>query len=191
MAFFAWLDDDSDITAILFHNPRRFNPLNKATQNILRGPSELSVAEREFLAAYVSGINACSFCFGAHRAVAEVYGVDEVMLTQAVDDLQTANVDPKMRPILTLAHKLTTTPSQMTRADIDAITDAGWREETAHDAVVITALFNYYNRLLDGHGIKGNADKAARSARFLPRFGYRIPWFVRWLERWRNRSAGR
>ena len=35
MAFFSWLDDQSDITAILFHNPGRFNPLNAATQNIL------------------------------------------------------------------------------------------------------------------------------------------------------------
>lgn len=45
MAFFSWLDDDSDITAILFHNTRRFNPVNAATQNILRGPGELSIAQ--------------------------------------------------------------------------------------------------------------------------------------------------
>lgn len=179
MAFFSWLDDQSDITAILFHNPGRFNPLNAATQNILRGPGEMSIAEREFVAAFVSGLNACSFCYGAHTAVAEVYGVDAERLAEAVSDLDSAGLDPSMKPILALARKLTLSPSRIVQADIDAITAAGWKEETAHDAIVICALFNYYNRLLDGHGVKGSPEKAAHSAKFLPRFGYRIPWFVR------------
>jgi uncharacterized peroxidase-related enzyme len=183
MAFFSWLDDDSDITAILFHNTRRFNPVNAATQNILRGPGELSIAQREFLAAYVSGLNACSFCHGAHAAVAAVYGVDTDQLASAVDELESARLDPKMMPILQMARKLTLSPSQMVQSDIEAITAVGWTEETAHDAVTICALFNYYNRLLDGHGIKGSAEKAARSAKFLPKFGYNIPWFVRFLAR--------
>lgn len=187
MAFFSWLDDDSDITAILFRNPKRFNGINAATQNILRGPGEMTPAEREFLAAYVSGLNACSFCYGAHAAVAGVYGVDADRLRAAIDDLDAAGIEPRFRPILSLARKLTSSPAQVVKADIDAVLAAGWKEETAHDAVTITALFNYYNRLLDGHGIKGSPEKAARSARFLPRFGYRIPWFVRMLSRWRPR----
>ena len=87
MSFFSWLNDNSDITAIFFHNPKRFNPMNAATQNILRGPGELTVAQREFLSAYVSGVNACSFCYGAHEAVAVVYGVDAAQLASAVSDL--------------------------------------------------------------------------------------------------------
>lgn len=183
MAFFSWLDDDSDITGILFHNTKRFKPMNAAAQNILRGPSELSVAEREFLAAYVSGLNACSFCYGAHSAVAEVYGVDAQLLSAAVDDLESAEVDPKLKPVLAMARKLTLSPTRVARSDIDAIIAAGWQEETAHDTVVISALFNFYNRLLDGHGIKGNQEKDARAAKFLPRFGYRIPWYVRFFTR--------
>ncbi len=183
MAFFSWLNDDSDITAVLFHNPKRFNPVNAATQNILRGPGELSVAQREFVAAYVSGLNACSFCRGGHTAVAAVYGVDAEQIEMAVTDLELAKVDEKMKPVLRMVRKLTVSPAQVGQTDIDAITAAGWNEETAHDAITICALFNYYNRLLDGHGIKGSAEKAANSARFLSKFGYKIPWFVRFLAR--------
>lgn len=33
----------------------------------LRDAPPLSIAERGLLAAFVSGLNVCSFCFGAHR----------------------------------------------------------------------------------------------------------------------------
>ena len=181
MAFFSWLKEDSDITAILFRYPKRFNPLNAATQNILRGPGEMSFEQREFLAAFVSGVNSCSFCHSSHKAVALVYGVDEKQLDSAISDLEATDLDPKMKPILRMAEKLTKEPSRMIQSDIEAITAVGWSEDTAHDAVVICALFNFYNRMLDGHGIKGSEEKAAKSARFLPKFGYKIPWFVRWF----------
>ena len=42
---------------------------------VLRGPSPLSVAERELIAAYVSGLNQCAFCNGSHRIIAEAAGV--------------------------------------------------------------------------------------------------------------------
>jgi AhpD family alkylhydroperoxidase len=33
------------------------------------------VAERELIAAYVAGLNACGYCHGIHIAVAEAFGI--------------------------------------------------------------------------------------------------------------------
>lgn len=44
--------------------------LKAFTQQLLRGPSSLSVAERETIAAHVSTRNECQFCTSTHTAVA-------------------------------------------------------------------------------------------------------------------------
>jgi cytochrome c553 len=62
MAFFSYLDDNSDITDITFNDRRRLGPLDKASHEIMRGKSAFSNGEKEIMAAYVSGLNACSFC---------------------------------------------------------------------------------------------------------------------------------
>jgi hypothetical protein len=46
----------------------------------------------------------------------------------------------------------------MTQADADAVFAAGWSERALHDAVMTTCLFNFMNRMLDGHGCHGSPD---------------------------------
>jgi alkylhydroperoxidase family enzyme len=46
--------------------PVTSRPLLEYHQALLRGPSPFSVAERELIAAYVSGLNACGYCHGVH-----------------------------------------------------------------------------------------------------------------------------
>jgi len=175
------LNKKSDITAILWRNHKRFRPLSVFTQNVLRGQGEMSIAEREFLAAYVSGLNACSFCYGSHEAVAEVYGVDKKLLEETVEDLESSQLPDKLRPMFLMARKLTREPAKILQSDIDSIKEVGWSEDAIHDAVVICALFNFYNRLLDGHGIKGSPTKSAKGAKVLPKFGYKTPWVARFF----------
>lgn len=123
---------------------------------ILRGPSELTPAERELLATYVSGLNQCNFCYGAHRTFAEVHGIDPSMFEQLVADPAAAGVDAKLLPIFAYAKKLTQAPSTVTAADAQAVYDAGWGEEALFTAISVTALFNLMNRLVEGTGITAN-----------------------------------
>jgi hypothetical protein len=58
-------------------------------------------------------------------------------------DIDGADVDPKMRPVLRYARKLTQQPSSLTQADADAIFAAGWEEPTLYYTVAVTALFNF------------------------------------------------
>ena len=98
-------------------------------RRLMRGPSPLTPSERELIAAYVSGVNSCRYCQGAHSLVARAFGVDEAVLAASLDNADVAPVDARLKPILRYVRKLTETPSRMTAADAAAVYDAGWNDE--------------------------------------------------------------
>jgi hypothetical protein len=52
----------SDVRKMLGYRPELFGlPFSEALQEVMRGPSEWSVAERELFAAFVSAQNQCPF----------------------------------------------------------------------------------------------------------------------------------
>jgi len=116
------------------------------------------VAERELIAGYVSGLNACIYCHGVHEATAQASGIPEGLMVQLLDDIDKAAVDEKMKPILRYVRKLTLSPSRMTQADADAVFAAGWNDQALHDAVSTCALFNFMNPLVEGLGIKADQE---------------------------------
>lgn len=186
MPFLSYLHSKSDITDILFRSPRRFTSLNIFTNKLLRGKSELTVAERELIAAFVSATNSCNYCAGIHTAVAARFGVDPTTIKALLEDIETAGVSDKMKPILELSKKLTLSPVKMQESDVQAIKDAGWSEQTVEDVVCITGLFNFYNRLLEGHGIKGFPEIFEEGSMYLKKYGYNVPGFVARFLLWRK-----
>ena len=139
---------------------------------LLRGPSPLSIAERELIAAFVSGLNACAYCHGIHTVTAERFGISEGLLQSLIHNVETAAIDPRLRPILHLVRKLSTLPTKILKADADAIYKAGWNEAALHDAVAICALFNFMNRYVEGLGISADAPYFQLSGERLHRDGY-------------------
>lgn len=133
--------------------PDGLRPLLEFHDQVLRSPSDLSIAERELIAAYVSGLNACAFCTGAHTFIARAYGIAPAVIDQLLDDRDTADVDPKLQPILSYVAKLTQTPSRLTEADARAVYAAGWSEAALYDAIRTCALFNFMNRIVEGTGV--------------------------------------
>src|SRR5262249_12927907 len=129
------------------------------SEAILRGPSRLTPAQRELIGAYVSSLNSCQYCYGGHRAAAELFGVAPQTINDLIRDLSTAQIDSKLRPILAFVKKLTLTPTRMTQSDADAVFAAGWDEAALHSAIAVCCLFNFMNRLVEGHGIE--ADRAS------------------------------
>jgi AhpD family alkylhydroperoxidase len=47
--------------------PATCKPLGEFTEAAMRGPSPFAQGQRELIAAYVSGLNACTYCRGTHR----------------------------------------------------------------------------------------------------------------------------
>ena len=184
MAHFSYLNDYSDMRDVIFRKRNRFKHMDAFTQNVLRGPSELSIQQRELIAAYVSALNACSFCSGIHTQVAINFGMSEDLIQKLIENEEEAPIEEKMRPILALVKKLTLLPNKMQKSDIEAIVNSGWSESAAEDTICIAALFNYYNRLMDGHGIKGYPGIFKEGAGMLSKYGYKFPGFIVLFMKW-------
>lgn len=173
MPFFPSLPDDARNIHAWGFNPQRYKYWPKLAEGIMRGESPLSLAERETIAAYVSGLNACGYCFGAHKAVAKEHGMDPLMLEAMVEDVETSPVSEKLKPILHFIRKLTLTPARLIQSDADAVFEAGWNEQALHDAIAVCCEFSFMNRLMMGHGIAPlPPEVAAKRARERVKYGY-------------------
>ncbi|MEM9619880.1 MAG: peroxidase-related enzyme [Pseudomonadota bacterium] len=153
MSLFPSLPENPHLAEVYKAFPECVKPLLDYHDALLRGESPLSVAERELIAAFVSGLNACNFCFGAHKIYARAFGVDEAVIDALVADVDKASVDKKLKPLLKYVAKLKDLPPKLTSADAQAVYDAGWSERALFDAIQVAALFNYMNRIIEGTGV--------------------------------------
>ena len=186
MKWFSGIEEEADITTLLFRDPATYRHLNHFADAILRGPSEFTIGERELMAAYVSALNSCHYCTGAHAAVAQQFGIAPLLLQALTDDASTAPIDEALKPVFAFIKTLTNSPSRIGATEAQAVYAAGWSEEALHDAVNFCALMSCYNRLLDGHGIRGSQIAFDNGARRLFKRGYKIPSPVVWLLSLRN-----
>ena len=100
MSYLKSLPENAVLLDVFKHFPRLAKPLLTYHEQLLRGPSPLTPGEREIIAAYVSGLNACSYCHGVHSTTAEELGIPKGLLAELLADLATAKIDPKMKPVL-------------------------------------------------------------------------------------------
>jgi uncharacterized peroxidase-related enzyme len=166
------LPDDAVLLQVFRAYPDTARPLLDYHELVMRGPSPFTVAERELIAAYVSGVNECGYCHGVHTATAEAFGIPEGLLEALLADLDTAPVDERIRAVLRYVGKLTTAPARLTDEDAAAVLAAGWDERALHDAVIVCALFNFMNRMVNGLGIKADESYFALSGKRLRDVGY-------------------
>lgn len=64
------------------------------------------------------------------------------------------------------------TPTQLTQADADAVLAAGWTDDAFHYMVSTCAIFNYFNRILEGRGIHTNARQHENADKKLAELGF-------------------
>lgn len=75
-----------------------------------------------------------------------------------MSDPFSADISDADRALLRYAQKLTRTPHSIEACDIDNLRENGFSDEAIHDAAQVIALFNYYNRVADGLGLKSMTD---------------------------------
>src|SRR5258708_30523896 len=117
MPFLPSLRAESSLLDVFKAFPDTSKPLIEFHEILLRGPSPFTGAERELIAAYVSGLNRCRYCHGVQTATAERLGVPSGTVQQLIEGIDTALVADKMRPILRYAQKLTRQADGVTKAD--------------------------------------------------------------------------
>lgn len=172
MPFLPSLRAGSGLLEVFKAFPDTSKPLIEFHEVLLRGPSPFTAAERELLAAYVSRLNHCRYCHGVHTATAERLGIVAGAVDRLVEDIESAPVSERMKPVLHFARILTRAPSSLRKADADAILAAGWDETALYHAVAVTALFNFMNRLVEGLGIELDPAYLEVASRRLAERGY-------------------
>jgi uncharacterized peroxidase-related enzyme len=140
------------IRGLLRYRPETGRPLSELAEVLLRsGPHPLPPGERELIAAYVSGLNACTYCRSAHGAFAAAQlDAGASVVDQVLHDLDNAPISPKLRALLRIAAAVRDDGRTVTPELIDAARTEGATDLELHDTVLIAAAFCMYNRYVDG-----------------------------------------
>jgi uncharacterized peroxidase-related enzyme len=139
------------IRSLVQFRPETGGPLYDLAQALLRGPSPLSPAERELIAAYVSSRNTCGFCMNSHAAAARcLFGDQQGIVDDVLQKNDRSALTDKMKALLTIAGKVQQSGKSVLPADIEAARKAGAEDRDIHDTVLIAASFSLFNRYVDG-----------------------------------------
>ncbi|MBC7566503.1 MAG: peroxidase-related enzyme [Pedobacter sp.] len=139
------------IRSLVMFRPETGKYLYELAQELLRGESPLSQAERELIAAYVSKRNDCFFCMSSHAAAARcLYQSHEAIVDEVLKDMSSAAISDKMKALLNIAGKVQILGKEVTKEDIDLAKQEGATDKELHDTVLIAAAFCMFNRYVDG-----------------------------------------
>ena len=154
VAFVAHIDLQNrlpGILGLLRFRPATAKPLMGLAELLLRGESPLSRGERELIAAEVSNLNGCQFCYNAHgtHAALQLDGGWDVV-DAVVTDLDGAPLSDKLKALLRIAIAVAAGGKRVTPAMIEAAKTVDASDVEIHDVVLIAAAFCMYNRYVDG-----------------------------------------
>lgn len=94
-----------DAAKLVFYRPAFYGAAAKTfTHEVMRGPSDWSVADRELMAAYVSKLNGSAFCVAAHTATAARAYQNEPMVAAVLDNLEPVVALGQVEELVVLRH---------------------------------------------------------------------------------------
>ena len=162
MPFFKSHPDDAGPANVFTAYPEIYRLWSEMSQALMNGPSPLSSGEREMIASFTVGVAGCKFAFVAHSQAAYAHGVKEGLIDDLLADIDTADINVKLKPIFKFVKKLTLTPADVTQGDADAVFAAGWDEKALHDAIAVCARMCFMQRIVEGHGFTPMSPEVAR-----------------------------
>lgn len=151
-AQFPGLPDVPNLGDVFSAYPEALKPIAELLDVVMRDSSPLGIGEREVIAAYVSGLNACRYCHESHAGFARAFGVDADVVAALLEDIDSAPVDAALKPLLHYAKTLTESPGRVSGQASEAVFAAGWNEEALFSVVSVCAVFNMMNRIVEGTG---------------------------------------
>jgi len=151
--------------------PETSDAIGALHREIMRRESAFSEGERELMAALVSALNGCTYCAGIHESAADAFGIEPGLLAELLEDIDTAGVDDRLKPVLHFVARLTLQPSRMMDKDSQAVFAAGWDEKALFDAVCVCAFYSFMNRYVDGTGLESAPDELRRMGRQIAAHG--------------------
>ena len=138
----------------MLFRPEPAQPMGEMAEILMRGPSTLTLAERELIGTFVSAQNGCTYCQSIHGAVAAYHlgatAEQEDLVERIKCDPSTAPISPKLRALLQIAGHVQQGGRYVTTEDIAQARREGATDLEIHDTVLIAANFCMMNRYVDG-----------------------------------------
>jgi uncharacterized peroxidase-related enzyme len=136
-----------NVLRIFALRPRHLTAWWAYYDELLRGDSGLTKAQREMIAVVVSVQNRCHYCIVSHSAALRKLTGDPALVDRLATGYKYAALDPRERAMLDFAVKLTKASHESSEADVEALRAAGWSDEEIMDIAQVAAMFNFTNRL--------------------------------------------
>lgn len=178
------LPDYPGILATMMISPEFETPLRALADALLvkdfKGAT-LTRSDRELIATAVSAGNNCFYCMDTHGAFAvalmQKQGMCWDIAEQLVRDVKDGHynmVSRKMRELIRIALKVRDHARKLQYTDVQQAVDEGATDEDVQLAVLISAAFCMYNRMVDGMRARTPSDPTAyqQRARQIADFGY-------------------
>ena len=171
MSYLSYSKNFEGVLDLFLRDSKRYLPFAQFIENVMSADSELSKAQKEMIAVYVSRLNDCHYCVDSHSCVLNGLGGDKEIVS-SIADKSIENVDKKFKAVLEFAKKLTLEPAKVSETDVKTVRLAGWSDQTIEDAICVVSVFSCLNRLIDGCGIKGSKNHFQEVGGMIAQQGY-------------------
>lgn len=125
---------------------------------LMLGPSDLSLVDRELIAVAVSRANGCSYCLATHGARLRMLLGDPDRADRITRNFRRGGLDARTTSMLEFAVKATRRPASVSARDLARLRRHGFSEEACWDVLETAAMFNFTNRLAAGAGMRPNPE---------------------------------
>lgn len=150
----------SEVLKIQSLHPASIKSHTQLYLDIMFAQSPVTRAEREMVAVVVSAANGCKYCQAHHSAALNNYWKDEARIDALKKDFREASLTEKEIAICEFAVHLTINPSEHECNDFTAeLRNKGLSDRAILDVVLVTAYFNYVNRLVVALGVQLEGDE--------------------------------
>lgn len=127
--------------------PEHFRAFMAYHDVLMKGPGNLTRAEREAIVVAVSSENRCQYCMVAHGAALRVVGKDPILAEQIANNWRTAHISPRLRAMLAFASHVNEPGFAASEHEIDELHLAGLGNQDIWDIAAIAAFFGFSNRM--------------------------------------------
>jgi uncharacterized peroxidase-related enzyme len=127
--------------------PEHFRAFMQYHDVLMKGPGNLSRAEREAIVVAVSSENRCQYCMVAHGAALRILGKDPIIAEQIANNWRTADLSPRLRVMLRFASHVNEPGFAATENEVDELHLAGFGDDDIWDIAAIASFFGFSNRM--------------------------------------------
>ena len=149
----------ADVHKIQSLRPKSITAHMDLYMEIMYSRSDLSRAERELIGTIVSIANGCNYCTKHHAEALNHFWKDDGKIEQLINGNYTEILSPKETALSEFSKHLTKHPEQHDHQDFTPqLRTIGLSDAAILDVVLVTAYFNFVNRIVLSLGVELEKD---------------------------------